>query len=198
MIAMDTALSTAHGPFLVLVAVTVVFWAAAEIRQLLKRRPGAVTTSWRDEAVVRVALVIGALLAVLALEKVPGADVRPAALAAWVGLVLLWCGVALRIWSFHTLGQYFTLTVRTSSDQPVITSGSYGVIRHPSYAGLLLSLTGIGFFIGNWLSVFALTTSAVVGLVYRIRVEERALLRDLGEPYRQYAASHKRLAPFVW
>ena len=67
---------------------------------------------------------------------------------AWVGLVLLlWGGVALRLWSFRTLGRYFTFTVQTSADQPVITDGPYRVVRHPSYAGILLAVMGIGLFI---------------------------------------------------
>jgi protein-S-isoprenylcysteine O-methyltransferase Ste14 len=35
-------------------------------------------------------------------------------------------------------------------------------------------------------------------LVYRISVEEKALLEDLGDRYRTYAEHHKRLIPFVW
>ena len=117
---------------------------------------------------------------------------------AWVALVLLWCGVALRLWSFRTLGRYFTFTVQTSADQPVITDGPYRVVRHPSYAGILLAVMGIGLFIGNWLSFAILTAFVTCGVVFRIRVEERALLQELGEPYRAYAAAHKRLVPFVW
>ena len=51
----------------------------------------------------------------------------------------------------------------------------------------------------NWLSVLSLTVLPLLGLVTRIRVEERALLATLGEPYREYAAAHRwRLAPKVW
>ena len=57
---------------------------------------------------------------------------------------------SLRLWSFHTLGRYFTLTIQTSSDQPVIADGPYRLIRHPSYAGLLLIIMAVGLFIGNW------------------------------------------------
>jgi protein-S-isoprenylcysteine O-methyltransferase Ste14 len=36
------------------------------------------------------------------------------------------------------------------------------------------------------------------GLVVRIRVEERALETDLGQAYRSYAATRKRLIPYIW
>jgi protein-S-isoprenylcysteine O-methyltransferase Ste14 len=48
------------------------------------------------------------------------------------------------------LGHYFTFTVMTSANQPVITTGPYRVLRHPSYAGILLVLAGIGLSYGNW------------------------------------------------
>jgi protein-S-isoprenylcysteine O-methyltransferase Ste14 len=112
------------------------------------------------------------------------ATIRPAAVAGWVGLGLLWCGISLRFWSFRTLGQYFTFVVQTSADQPVITEGPYRTIRHPSYAGLLPVVMGVGLLIGNWWSLVALTVATTCGLVFRIGVEERALLHHLGNDSR--------------
>ncbi len=57
------------------------------------------------------------------------------------------------------IGRYFTLTVRTSSDQPVIADGPYRV-RHPNYTAILLAVIGLGLFIGNWLSVPALAAGS--------------------------------------
>jgi protein-S-isoprenylcysteine O-methyltransferase Ste14 len=65
-------------------------------------------------------------------------------------------------------------------------------------AAIILAVTGIGLFIGNWLSLIGLTAAVTCGLVYRIHVEERALLRDLGDNYRAYATTHKRLVPYIW
>jgi protein-S-isoprenylcysteine O-methyltransferase Ste14 len=173
-------------------------WLVLEVRQSANRRPEAVTADQGSRPVLRVATVIGVAAAIVIAQAVPGAAIRPRALWAWVGLVLLWCGVALRFWSFRTLGRYFTFTVQTSHDQPVITDGPYRVIRHPSYAGVLLAVIGLGLYIGNWLSLVAMTAAVAFGIVNRIRIEERALQRDLGDDYRDYAATHKRLVPFVW
>ena len=57
---------------------------------------------------------------------------------------------------------------------------------------------GIGFAYGNWLGLGVLVVLTFVGIRYRIHVEEKALLEDLGDRYRAYAANHKRLIPFVW
>jgi protein-S-isoprenylcysteine O-methyltransferase Ste14 len=59
-------------------------------------------------------------------------------------------------------------------------------------------MLAVGEFIGNWWSLVCLTVATAGGLVFRIRVEERALTQNLGESYRSYAATHKRLVPFVW
>ena len=145
---------------------------------------------------MRLSILIGAVGVVVFKKSVPSATIGTDTLAAWIGLVIMWCGIGLRVWSFQTLGRYFTFTVQTSQDQPVISAGPYQVIRHPGYAGILLAV--IGFVINNWASLLALAGAIACGLIYRITVEERALSRDLGGRYQSYAASRKRLVAFVW
>jgi protein-S-isoprenylcysteine O-methyltransferase Ste14 len=177
---------------------TAAIWFALELRQSVNHRPEGVQADQGSRFVVRLAVVVGAVVATVAARSASSADIGAPAVAAWIGLGLLWCGVALRLWSFRTLGRYFTFTVQTSDDQPVITSGPYRWIRHPSYAGMLVAVMGIGLCLGNWWSLVSLTVAVAGGLVFRIRVEERALLRDLGPDYGDYAATHKRLVPFIW
>jgi protein-S-isoprenylcysteine O-methyltransferase Ste14 len=177
---------------------TAAVWVIGELRQSIIRRPEAVNANWGSEVVFRFIIGIGALGASALAKVKPSPTIRPTAVAEWIGLVLFWSGISLRLWSFHALGRYFTFTVQTSSDQPVIVDGPYRLIRHPSYAGLLLIITAVGLFIGNWWSLMCLTGTIAGGLVFRIRVEERALTRTLGDGYRNYAATHKRLVPFIW
>jgi protein-S-isoprenylcysteine O-methyltransferase Ste14 len=177
---------------------TAVIWVIGELRQSITRRPEAVHDNWGSEAVFRLIIGVGALGAGMFAGLTRSATIRPTAVAEWIGLGLFWSGISLRLWSFHTLGRYFTFTVQTSSDQPVIVDGPYRLIRHPSYAGLFLVITAVGLFIGNWWAFVFLTGTVGGGLVFRIRVEERALTRDLGDRYRSYAATHKRLVPFIW
>jgi protein-S-isoprenylcysteine O-methyltransferase Ste14 len=177
---------------------TAAIWVVLELRQSITHRPEGVTANWGSEVLFRLVVGVGAVVAGVLPGVAPSATIRPAALADWIGLVLFWGGISLRLWSFRTLGRYFTFTVQTSSDQPVITDGPYRVIRHPSYAGLLLVIMAVGLFIGNWWSLVGLTVAMAGGLVFRIRVEERALLQNLGDGYRDYAATHKRLVPLIW
>jgi protein-S-isoprenylcysteine O-methyltransferase Ste14 len=177
---------------------TAAIWVMLELRQSIIYRSEGVRASWGSEVLFRLNVGIGAVVAGVLPGVAPSATIRPTALADWIGLVLFWGGISLRIWSFRTLGRYFTFTVQTSRDQPVITDGPYRLIRHPSYAGLLLVFMAVGLFIGNWWSLVGLTVAIAGGLVFRIRVEERALMQNLGDRYRDYAASHKRLVPLIW
>ncbi|MBV9280554.1 MAG: isoprenylcysteine carboxylmethyltransferase family protein [Chloroflexi bacterium] len=178
---------------------TLALWLATEARQAVKHRAEA-TDMDRGSRLVLVPCWMGAfLLASLARSKVTAAAFPGDAVTFGIGLTIVWAGIGLRWWSQRTLGRYFTLDVMTSTDQPIITTGPYRFVRHPSYAGLLLIFPGIGIDVyPNWLSLAAMTLLPLGGLMYRMRVEESALSATLGEEYTSYAASRKRIIPFVW
>jgi protein-S-isoprenylcysteine O-methyltransferase Ste14 len=182
-----------------ILACSIAVWFFLELRQAFKDRHQARRADRGSLIVIRVSAAAGFVAAIGVAKAAPAAAMHPADVAAWVGLCLLWCGVALRAWCFRALGRYFTITVQTSTDQPIITAGPYRVLRHPAYAGLLLALIGVAILTTpNWLSLVVLIPVVLVGLVYRIQVEERALLHDLGDTYRSFAATHKRLVPGIW
>jgi protein-S-isoprenylcysteine O-methyltransferase Ste14 len=114
------------------------------------------------------------------------------------GLVLMCAGIALRQWAIVLLGRFFTVDVRVHAEQTVIEDGPYRRLRHPAYTGLLVTLLGLGLALGNWAALALLVIVPTAGLVVRIRVEERALLDGLGEPYRRFTATRARLIPGVW
>lgn len=114
------------------------------------------------------------------------------------GALLMWLGLVLRQWAVRALGRFFTVDVRVAADQPVVDSGPFAWVRHPSYTGLMLTLVGFALALGNWLASIVAIVLPLIGVVARIRVEERVLLDGLGEPYRRYAAGRKRLVPHVW
>ena len=114
-----------------------------------------------------------------------------------VGISLLLLGSLLRRYCWRTLGEYFTGDVRARREQPVISSGPYRLVRHPSYTGGMMMFIGIGLSLGNWISLALLTFSTVGLYSYRVSVEERALLETIGEPYGAYMKGRKRFIPYV-
>jgi protein-S-isoprenylcysteine O-methyltransferase Ste14 len=114
------------------------------------------------------------------------------------GILLMWAGIACRQWAVVALGRFFTVDVRVHPEQTVVDSGPYRWVRHPSYTGLIIIFTGLGLALGNWAALGMVIVLPTAGLVVRIRVEERALIEGLGEPYRSFAAARSRLIPRVW
>jgi protein-S-isoprenylcysteine O-methyltransferase Ste14 len=180
-----------------LVGVTLVAWFTLEVRQALQRRSTATHADRGSLNVLRATTIAGLVLAVVATHAVPGAAISRV-VATFVGLALLWSGVAVRAWSFRTLGAYFTFTVQTSPDQPLITDGPYRCVRHPGYLGMVLALLGVALLLTNWLGLLLFAVPMLAGLGYRIRVEELALEDELGDRWRDYARGRSRLVPLVW
>ena len=114
------------------------------------------------------------------------------------GAVLTAAGIVLRQWAIAVLGASFTVEVRVRPGQAVVEAGPYALLAHPSYTGMILSLTGIGLMLGNWVSLAALALVPTAGLLFRIHAEERVLLAELGEPYGRFLETRARLVPGIW
>ena len=68
----------------------------------------------------------------------------------FLGIALMWAGIAFRYYAMRVLGRYFTFQVDVHSGQTVIEAGPYHYIRHPSYTGALITVLGLGLALGNW------------------------------------------------
>jgi protein-S-isoprenylcysteine O-methyltransferase Ste14 len=176
-----------------------VVWALSEMAIYLRLRTGSEARRWDRGS--RVVLVVGYWLAIFAAFAfafaVPAATVAGHRhVAFYVGAAMLLGGLVIRRYAIVTLGHLHTLDVTTRAGQPVVETGPYRWVRHPSYAGAMLTGAGILLCSTNWLSL-ACYVLIVGAYGYRIWVEERALARDLGEPYRAYMRRTKRLIPYV-
>jgi protein-S-isoprenylcysteine O-methyltransferase Ste14 len=180
----------------------VLLWAfIPEFLIISRARQRAAQPTSKDDGSMRVIMLgqwIGMLLAF------SFAFARPLRISTSAVLPVFCAGIAtivgaslLRRHCFRQLGEYFTGDVQARPDQPVINRGAYRWVRHPSYTAGILMFTGIGLALGNWASVFFLVLCSAVVYTYRIRVEERALIAEIGEPYLAYMRSRKRLVPFV-
>jgi protein-S-isoprenylcysteine O-methyltransferase Ste14 len=198
-------LGAAFRPYVQTKPAVLAFWVLInlasfgfEFLQWRQRRAEATTTDKGSYALLLTCAVAGLVWLILAPTIAPGARIQPPAAAGAVGIAMFLAGFGMRRWSEMTLGRYFTFSVMTSADQPVITSGPYRFVRHPGYSGVILIVVGAGLVNGNWAGLGGWTLLVTLPLLYRIHVEEHALLIALGDRYRAYAAHHKRLVPRVW
>jgi len=129
----------------------------------------------------------------------------PAAAIPWqrttiflLGVSLMLLGVALRWYAIWTLGRYFTRDVAVSEDQKIVRTGPYRYIRHPAYSGTFLTMLGVGLAMTNWASLVTLLMCVLLGHMYRVRVEEKALSQAIGRPYVEYMHHTKRFIPLVF
>lgn len=178
--------------------VSIAAFVIGELSQALRVRRGATRTNLAAEIVFRLMFLGGILLLPVGLALAPGATFGGGVWLFALGAVVGWLGLVLRWWSFLSLGKYFTVVVKTSDDQPVVERGPYRVLRHPSYTGLLLAFVGAGLMLGNWVATVGAIGVVSIAVVYRLRIEERALTAVLGDRYREFAASRARLIPYVW
>jgi protein-S-isoprenylcysteine O-methyltransferase Ste14 len=115
-----------------------------------------------------------------------------------LGILFMLLGVALRGAAIWTLGRYFTRDVAVSPDQQVVRRGPYRFIRHPAYSGTFLTMLGLGLTMTNWASLVVLLTCVFAGHYNRVRIEEQALTRTIGQPYIEYMRHTKRFIPMLF
>ena len=114
------------------------------------------------------------------------------------GIVVMLVGLAVRWTAIYTLGRYFTRTVTIKHDHRIIQRGLYRYLRHPAYTGTILAQMGLGLAFTNWLSFVLIFGPILVAALYRMRVEEAALVQAFGGEYVEYAKHTKRLIPKVY
>lgn len=152
-----------------------------------------------SRALIGITLWSGVLVAFLTAWTVPATRMPG---TGWSvlrsGLVLMWCGMAVRLWAVRTLGPLFRTVVLIQEAHRLIDDGPYRLLRHPSYAGSLLTLAGLGLALGNWLSLLVAVLGALVGFTRRMRIEEAIMQARFGDAYTAYVRRTWRLVPFIW
>jgi protein-S-isoprenylcysteine O-methyltransferase Ste14 len=186
--------SILEGSYLIWTVMEVII----EIRQRKRFHADAQYHDKGSKALLAVLSALGVVLCILLAYMVPATAITSARIFLfWLGMLLVYVGIAFRLYAIKVLGASFTTTIAVAAGQPVVEAGPYRLIRHPSYTGMLITLLGFGISYANWLSLLVLIGCVLIGLSYRIYVEEHVLQEHLGLRYREYMQHTKRLIPFV-
>jgi protein-S-isoprenylcysteine O-methyltransferase Ste14 len=177
--------------------------AAAAVIQLTLPRASAREQAEAPEDLGSARLILitaNVVVLVPVLDFVLRGALSPPPLSVWTfaGALGLGAGAALRLWAMRVLGAFFTGVVRTTEDQRLVERGPYRLLRHPSYAGVLLGFVGEAIlFRSAW--GLGLTFGAMLPVyLYRIRAEEAALHRRFGDAWGAYHRRTWALCPFVY
>jgi protein-S-isoprenylcysteine O-methyltransferase Ste14 len=178
---------------------TLALWAALELGLRVRERLQGRGSAVRDRATrALIAVTLGAAVALAAVTESRATPPRLPGPHRAAGLIVIWMGLAIRVWAIAALGRAFRTTVEVDPGQAVVSTGPYRWVRHPSYTGLLLIVTGFGLAAGNWLVLVICAVLPLPAVLRRIHVEEAELAGVLGDRYRAYQAKTKRLIPGIW
>jgi protein-S-isoprenylcysteine O-methyltransferase Ste14 len=117
---------------------------------------------------------------------------------AGIGFLVLLLGSVIRWMSILQLKKAFTVDVAIGKEQELNTTGIYRLVRHPSYLGLLLIMAGFGICMNSIISFITIIALMFMVILYRIYVEEKALIDAFGNTYNDYKAKTKKLIPWIF
>jgi protein-S-isoprenylcysteine O-methyltransferase Ste14 len=166
---------------------------------LLKRRLGGGPTAEKERT--QKIIMFFTTIGFIALLVVPALDYR----FKWssVPLYMVIAGDILTALGFYIVflvykeNTFTFATIEVASDQKVISTGPYAIVRHPMYAGSLLYLLGMPFALGSYWGLLVLAATMPF-LILRLFDEERFLSRNL-PGYTEYCAKVRwRLMPGVF
>ncbi|MCX2930758.1 isoprenylcysteine carboxylmethyltransferase family protein [Mycobacterium sp. CVI_P3] len=140
-------------------------------------------------------LAFGALLVVPALDYRFGWSHVPAWLSV-VGDVMVAVGLGLTMWVV-VQNRYASANITIEDGQPLVSTGLYGIVRHPMYTGNVILMIGIALALGSY---WALLLVVVGLLLMAVRIfDEEKLLRTELDGYQQYTQKVRyRLIPLIW
>lgn len=162
---------------------------------LERRMPAAESRGLQKTIMAGVYLLTAATVVVSGLDRRFGWSEVPTAvcLAGLVLTVVGICGIGLVL----AQNSHASVTIRVESGQELVSTGLYGLVRHPMYTSNVFLMVGLPVALGSyWGLLFAIPS--LVMFAVRIRDEEKLLQEELGG-YSEYMQQVRyRLVPLVW
>ncbi|KAF8236129.1 hypothetical protein L208DRAFT_1391231 [Tricholoma matsutake] len=144
-------------------------------------------------------------LSVFFLNPTSAARMQLSPLSA-IGALITFLGGFLRIYCYRALGAHFTFELSVRSHHKLVTTGPYGIVRHPSYSALFISFAGIMLHHvarGSWvmesevwnhivgrlalLTVIAMSVFGLLRIAIRTATEDQVLKSQFGQEWEDWA-----------
>jgi protein-S-isoprenylcysteine O-methyltransferase Ste14 len=167
----------------------------AALERRMHAGPVAETRTVQKVVAAGVYVVVAALLVFCALDHRFGWSPVPAAVSL-AGDALVAAGLGIAIFTVIE-NRYAAATITVEEGQTVVSTGLYGLVRHPMYMGSMIMMAGIPLALDSWWGLVVLIP-CLLGFGFRIRDEETMLINELNG-YREYTQKvQHRLVPHVW
>jgi protein-S-isoprenylcysteine O-methyltransferase Ste14 len=114
----------------------------------------------------------------------------------WSGAAVTAVGLLFSVWARRDLGANWSQAVTLKQGHELITSGPYALVRHPIYTGLLLGFLGSAVARGEWRGLLAIAL-VFATLWHKLRLEEKWMRAQFGEPYEAYSRQVAALVPYI-
>jgi protein-S-isoprenylcysteine O-methyltransferase Ste14 len=166
-----------------------IYWLVASVGA----KPGR--SAWNRFALIRVAAIVLVLVLVRA-GAFRGHSTTKDPWLQGIGLVLFLSGLGVAVWARVCIGTNWGMPMSEKTDPELVTTGPYGLIRHPIYSGLILALTGTAVAV----NLYLLVLPGLFGtyFVYAATMEERHMTELFPDSYPEYKRSTKMLIPFIF
>lgn len=113
------------------------------------------------------------------------------------GVILFIIGLIIRVHAAWTLDKNYSWTLEIRENHSLIKNGLYRYIRHPIYSGVIISAFTVPVFTSSVIGFFIILFSILL-LIYRIGVEEKMLIEEYRDEYRDYMKNTWRLVPYLY
>jgi protein-S-isoprenylcysteine O-methyltransferase Ste14 len=113
-----------------------------------------------------------------------------------LGVILCTAGMSFLVWARQHLGRNWSQTVSIKRGHELVTSGPYGYIRHPMYAGGFIACIGSAIVCGGAWILLLVILGAI--FLYRVGAEDKLMAQQFPNEYPEYKKRTKALIPFVW
>lgn len=175
-----------------------VYWGLRQpdvLRRRMRSGPIAETRTVQKVATVGILATVVVMSVVSALDHRLGWSNVPTAIVV-LGDVLVAFGLAMSLLVVNQ-NNYAAATITVESQQPVISTGMYGVVRHPMYVGALIMIAGMPLALDSYWALLTFVPAVAV-LALRIGDEEKLLRHEL-TGYEEYIQKVRyRLVPGLW
>lgn len=175
--------------------VCVVILYVARIREFFVKR-NVVSGQVNEKATFLALLLSGTLVIALALVEYLVRDLHFVAATFVPGILIAASAFVVRAAAVRALGRMWSVHIEIRKEHQLVQDGPFRWIRHPIYLGAILELVGAIVFLNAACTLIPFFVLFVPSLFARIRLEERAMIAQFGDAYRDYIKTTPAVIPW--